>query len=209
MRRFTLALLATLLLTSVSHAQLLTNGSFELPVSNGDNQIIAGGDSTSITGWTTLLSGVERFGPPTFALGAAADGTIVIDICPSTFTGGGITQTFATTPGMEYVLNFQAGTANSFGRTGDYISTVSVGNMIQQFSGVNLSSTIVWETFTVPFTAQDAATTVTFTNGQNANTHFSFIDAASVTVVPEPGTAGLLALPAMFVWLRRRKAIRP
>ena len=153
MRRLTFALLATLLFAPVSHAQLLTNGSFELPASGGGNQIIPGGDSVTITGWTTTQSGVERFNPAVFGSGAAADGTIVIDICPFTFTGGGITQTFATVAGTEYVLSFQAGTANSFGRTGNYLSTVSVGNVVQQFSGVNLSSTIVWETFTVPFTA--------------------------------------------------------
>ena len=205
------ALLVALLALAASpaaHANLLTNGSFELPAGTGENQIIPGGNAVSVAGWTTTQNGVERFSPSFYGFGAAADGSIVLDICPFTFTGGGITQTFTTTPGTQYTLQYQATTVNSFGRTGDYVSTVSVGNVTQQFSGVNLSGTVAWRTFTVPFTAQTASTTLTFTNGQDANTHFCLIDAVSVTspaVVPEGGALSLLLTGSLALVVRMRR----
>lgn len=206
----TAAAVVLLLAPGMARAQnLLVNGSFEAPVSGGGNEIIPGG-STFITGWTTILSGVERFSPQAFGSGAARDGALVVDICPFTFTGGGIQQSFATVPGTAYRLAFSAGTANSFGRTGTAVIEAIVGTEARTFGLSNPSAIIAWQDFGIDFVADSASTTLTFRNTQDANTHFAFIDAVSVTVpgaaaVPEPGTLGLAALPlAGLVLLRRR-----
>lgn len=210
--RGAITILATLAGVSAACAQanLLTNGSFELPVGNGQNQIIPGGDSTAVLGWTTILSGVERFDPTLYSVGSAPDGNIVIDVCPFNFTGGGIQQTFATTVGQQYTLSFSAGTSNAFGRTGDAVLNVSVGNVAQSFTLQNLQAVAVYNTYTVPFTATAATTLLTFQNLQDANTHFAFIDRVSVpgiTAAPEPGalTFVLATLPLMGAAFRRKR----
>lgn len=195
-----------------AQGNLLTNGSFELPTSNGNNEIISGGDSTSLTGWTTVLSGVERFSPTIYGVGSAPDGQLVVDICPFTFTGGGIQQTFSTVVGQQYTLSFLAGTSNAFGRTGDAIVDVFVGNVSQSFTLQNFQATTVYNTYTVPFTATTALTTLTFQNTQDANTHFAFIDRVVIpTAAPEPSPLGLLlvsVLGASLVVTARRRTSR-
>ncbi len=99
-----------------SHAgNLLTNGSFELPGTNGTvlGYAYYPGGSTALPGWTTLLSGVE-YGDPSQSdgvipiyLGVAQDGSQYVDLAPVTFTGGGgIQQTFSTVPGQNYEVSF-------------------------------------------------------------------------------------------------------
>ena len=206
-----LVAVVALAISTPASAQLV-NGSFELPVSSGLNQIISGGDSTSITGWTTTRNGVERFDPALYSVGPAPSGSIIVDICPFTFTGGGIQQTFATTVGQTYMLSFFAATSNASGRTGDAIINVSVGNASQSISLVNRQTLAVWNTYNIGFTATDASATLLFENVQDANTHFAFIDGAAVTTAtasaaPEPGSLALLALPFIgAIIARRRKA---
>jgi hypothetical protein len=185
---------------AVRAQNLLVNGSFEEPASGGGNEILPGG-SAAITGWTTLLNGVERFAPPVFGVGAARDGALVVDICPFTFTGGGIQQTFATTPGLTYRLEFAAGTSTASGRSGAAIIEAIVGPETRTFNLANPSAVIAWQDFAIDFVADSASTTLAFRNTQDANTHFAFIDAVSVTrpsaaAVPEPGTLVLLAVSA-------------
>lgn len=195
---------------SATAQNLLINGSFELPASNGSNEVIPG-NSTFITGWTTTRNGVERFNPALFASGTAQDGSLVIDICPFTFTGGGIQQTFATTPNQLYRLTFFAGTSNASSRTGDCVIDVLVGNVTQSFTLLNQQAAIIWNPFTIDFTATDALTTLTFDNTQNANSHFANLDNVSVTslsaaAAPEPGTLSLLLLLALPAACRRLRS---
>ena len=191
-----------------AQGDLIVNGSFELPVSNGANQIIPGGDSTSIAGWTTVLSGVERFDPSlSLGIGAAPDGNIVIDLCPFTFSGGGLEQVVPTVAGQSYTLSFLAGTSNAFGRTGDAVLGVVVGGNTTTFNLLNLQSVIVYNPYSINFVASAATTTVRFQNLQDANTHFAIIDRVSIPVaVPEANALYLaaFALPLLGT-VRSRK----
>lgn len=206
MEKWTLGALVALSLLRTAGAQVI-NGGFELPNSSGSNQVISGGDSLAITGWTTTNNGVERFDPAIYGIGSAFEGSLIVDLAPFTFTGGGIQQTFPTVAGQSYVLSFVGGTSNAFGRTGTAVIDVTVGSSFQSFTLTNLQTLVTWTTYAIPFTATAATTTVLFENTQDANTHFAFIDAVSLgsSVAPEPSTLGLLALaPLLSVAGRRR-----
>src|SRR5262245_14719792 len=109
----TLATLVMFGMGTFPHANLLTNGSFELP-SLPSNYEAVPGDSTTITGWKTILNGVERGnlkvnGAPG-TTGTPQDGKLAIDLAPLGFTGGGIQQSFRTTPGTMYHISFYGST---------------------------------------------------------------------------------------------------
>ena len=170
-------------------ANLLVNGSFEEPYIG--YQTIGGGNSLAITGWTTILNGVEIFDATSY--GGAADGKVVIDLANYTYTGGGIEQTFATTAGQQYDLTFWLGNLLASGRDGTGVVKVSVagGNYIFNTPAAT-TALLTWEKQQLSFTAQGASTTLSFSNDQNANLHFANVDAVSVTAVPEPETYAML-----------------
>ena len=81
---------------------LFVNASFETPRVN--YQELSGG-STVITGWTTVLSGVEHFNVAANGVGAAADGVMAVDLANFTFlTGGGLEQAVATGATMAWAV---------------------------------------------------------------------------------------------------------
>jgi Protein of unknown function (DUF642)/PEP-CTERM motif len=209
-----LALAACLAAASLAPAHadnLFVNGSFETPTLG--YQALPGG-STAISGWTTVLSGVEHFSPSAYGVGAAADGLMVVDLANYTYlSGGGIEQTVATTAGQTYEIRFFAGTSLYAGRDGTGIVKVSVdGGTPWVFdTAVAGSATIAWAERSFSFVAADSASTVRFWNDQNPYQHFANIDGVALVAapVPEPQTwllmsAGLLAAAS----LRRRHTAR-
>lgn len=86
---FVVAILLGMSVTPVHAASsLLNNGSFE----DFGYEYIKGG-STTITGWQTVLNGVERANPSVRVgpadvnkvnIGAAKDGSLIVDLAPST-----------------------------------------------------------------------------------------------------------------------------
>jgi hypothetical protein len=206
-----LALVSSLLGAAFAPAQaanLFTNGSFETPTVNYQ---LLGGGSTAITGWTTVLSGVEHFSPSALGYGAAPDGVMVVDLANYTYlNGGGLEQAVATTPGQRYDVSFAAGNSLSSGRTGTGIIKVTIdgGSTLSFNTAVATGVAMAWETRSFSFVASGASTLVRFWNDQNPNLHFADLDAVSVqlSAVPEPGQWLLLGagLAAMGTSLRRR-----
>jgi hypothetical protein len=180
-----------------SASNLFTNGSFETPYTG--YQLVAGGNSTAIPGWTTVLNGVEHFDAT--AWGGTPNGRMIIDLASYTYNAGGLEQTVATVPGQTYDVSFWAGNSTFGGRTGtgDILVTVGSAAPLSFQTPVAHSAALVWEQRSFSFVASSAATTVRFWNNQNANVYFANIDGVSVSAaVPEPQTwalmlAGLLA----------------
>jgi hypothetical protein len=181
-----------------AHAGLLVNSGFDPDQPVASNNILPGG-STAIPGWTTILSGAEWF--DTTSSGASSNGGYAVDLANFTFTGGGVQQTFATEVGQAYTIGFEIGTSTFAGRSGTGEIFVEAAGDSELFIAENASTVTLWREVTFTFTALDSETTLTFSNTQNANLHFAFID--GVRIVPAPGAAAsLLVAPAL---LRRRR----
>jgi hypothetical protein len=183
-----------------SASNLLVNGGFENPTLG--YQLVPGGNSTAIAGWTAVLSGVEHYNSPAYGLGPAADGVMVVDLANYTYSAGGIEQAVPTVAGQSYDVSFFAGNTRSSGRTGTGIVKVTIdGATTLDFNTpVATSGLTVWEQRSFSFVAGDSSTTLRFWNNQNANAYFALIDGvgAQAAPVPEPQTwalmlAGLLA----------------
>jgi hypothetical protein len=192
-RRPLMALASLVALSSpAAAASLFVNGSFETPFSTGNS--ILGSGSTAVTGWTTVLSGVEHFNATAF--GGAFDGQMVVDLANYTYSAGGIEQTVATTAGQRYDVSFAAGNVVYGNRTGTGVVRVAVdGQAVGDFdTAVGTAAGIVWAQRSFSFVATGSSSTVRFWNEQNANQYFAFIDAVDMQAapVPEPASAALL-----------------
>ncbi len=196
------ACMASLLVFSTSSsASLIQNGSFEINTV-GSYATLGGGDSTSITGWTTVHSGVEIFTTP-----SAADGSYVIDLNNYIYSQGGISQVFATEAGKRYTVSFSAATIQQSGRDGTGQVDVKIGNDTFSYFLENHSSAYNWQVYSFDYIATDITTTLTFSNSSNSFQHFSFIDGvdSNLATLPLPATAWLLVSGLLGLLGIRRK----
>jgi len=143
---------------------------------------------------------VERFDPHIYAVGAASDGSLVLDL-NTDYTvgvdqavGGGIQQTFPTIVDTFYILSFDGGTWLAAGRDGTRHIEVVIDDTSHPFTVTNLTGTIVWTRFPLTFQATAPNTTVVFRNFDSPSQTFSLLDnvsvvPASVTEVASTGTA--------------------
>ena len=172
-----------------AHADPVVNGSFEDP--HVSYLYVNGGQST-ITGWQTILSGVELFDPHIYSAGAAEDGSQILDLNTDFAVGGGIKQTFSTNVGTLYVLSFYGGTWLGAGRNGTGHIEVTVNSVPSSFTVTNLTSTINWTHLSLTFFATSTTTTIAFQNFDNPNTTFSLLDNVSLEgiTIPNPDSDG-------------------
>lgn len=165
-------------------ANLLVNGSFESPRS-AEGWIDVPGSSSLIPGWTTLLNGVEYYNPTANRWGVrdgfAREGDFCVDLTPFERTGGGIAQTFATTPGRGYRVSFFLSTMEREGRDGTGSISVSAGGVTEFYTAENHSPVHRWHLKQFGFVATDASTTLAFTSTNNWVNHFVMIDDVRVT----------------------------
>lgn len=184
MRKF-IVLSGTLLLvaaaTSVEAANLITNGSFEMPPVplTGFTDFPVGGPPGAIPGWTvvgppgtgvSIVSGTASAGTFTFN---AQDGIQWLDLTGNGVNKAeGVLQAVATTAGCVYQLSYYVGNNTT--------STVNVlVNGIQTFTDTNSTSnstTLNWQQFTHTFTALGSTTTLSFLNGDPMNDHLNGLD---------------------------------
>ena len=204
----TLALVFSL--ASGASANLIANGSFETPAfPAGTNYEYIPGGSTTISGWDTVHTGVERINLSTYGggvgYGFAHDGAVSLDLNTDHGVGGGIQQAISTAVGAEYLLTFYQGTYVDHGRDGNSNIVASAGSSSQTFSYTNSAPTISWTAQTLIFTATAPTTLVSFTNFDSPSQNFSHIDSVSVSLVPEPTTALLLGIGLASLAARREK----
>lgn len=160
-------------------ANLLINGSFEQPGCSSSCVLDTPAKTNFIPGWTTFLSGAEYFNmPASIPSSVAADGVAIVDLANYAYlNGGGIQQNFETVIGAKYRLTFSAGNSKYGGRSGDGIIQVKVAGQTTSFNTPTASGVAtVWSTITYDFTATTAHTTLSFSNEQNPNYNFAFID---------------------------------
>ncbi len=179
----------------------IVNSGFEPTTAVGSNNVLPGG-SLAIEGWETIENGVEWFNPAAFGAIASPDGGYAVDLANFTFSAGGIQQTFATTAGESYTVEFYASTSAGQGRLGTAEILVQADGTMEQFDLVNISTQFEWELHSFTFIADDDEATLTFANYQDANLHFANID--GVSIVPAPASALILFAMSAAHTRRRR-----
>jgi hypothetical protein len=219
----TLLTILLALATVNAKANQLTNGSFE----NTSNTFVGDGNlvdelasgSTAIPGWTTI-NGVPtawiKNGNP-YGI-SAADGSYFLDLTGYSDSGtyGGVSQSFATTPGTSYVVTFDLGYGGNSTAFGGPVSVLaSAGGTSGTFtSGSGSPNPAVWNLETFDFTASSSMTTLSLIGKTTAGGFYIGLDNVDVEVgtapppaaVPEPGTCTLLLTGMSFLGcvVRRR-----
>ena len=186
--RIALILATAAAVASHADAAPFTNGSFEMAPfhQDGFTELFTPPNNTTIPGWTVTVGSVDWIS----TYWNASAGASSIDL--SGRSAGTLTQTFVTSPGATYTVQFDLA-GNPDGGQGTRNLGVSTDGV----------------TFTpYSFTATQASTTLTFRS--NENTAFGpALDNVSVTAaVPEPATLavfGGIALAGALGY-RRRKA---
>lgn len=209
---FGLALLGGSLVIPAS-ANLVTNGTFEpLPPLGPAFQTVVSPDSTTIPGWTVASGSVDWIG--TYWQAPPVLGGNSIDLDGNSV--GSISQTIADlTVGDHYVLSFAlSGNPDNIAvnpktltvtETGDVSSSKNFSYLV---TGSNTEANMNWASESFAFTASASTTTIIFqsTDTPSSNPYGPVIGAVSLT--PEPGFYGLLALGlsgVFFVLIRRKR----
>src|SRR5882724_10956401 len=186
-------------LPTAKAVNIVANGSFETPtVPVGGFTTFASG-SNAISDWTVVgPSGTsiaiinETFTQFGFTF-PAQDGVQWLDLTGlNSNTTDGVQQTVATTPGALYDLSFFVGNISNPGGLFGTTSTVGVqinGGPVVSFpncGGVG-STSLVWQQFTLPFTATAATTSITFINQDPSGDNNNGLDNVSLTLGQSTG----------------------
>jgi hypothetical protein len=206
--RKTVTFLSILFALSVmnAHAFQLTNGSFEntngtfVPDGNLVDELSSG--STAIPGWTTTngvaTAWIENGNPWNIP---AANGSFFLDLTGYSNSGtyGGVTQSFATTAGTNYVVTFDLGYGGNSSAFGGPVSvTASAGGTSEIFtSGSGTPNPAVWNLETFDFMATSSQTQLSLIGLSTTGRAYIGLDnvnvaAGTVSPVPEPGTYELI-----------------
>ena len=194
-----LAASAALLMTmfwgaSAGAVPIVVNGSFEDGPSVGAYSTFDNGDA-DIVGWTITGHSVDVVG----SIWTASDGDQSIDLNGT--KAGGLSQTIATAPGMDYTLTFDLA-ANPAGPNDVYEMQVTAGSVVETFGFDNSSSTFAdpgWVTIEVAFTATGSQTLLAFESLRANGGYGPALDNVAVAeafAIPEPSTA-MLALAGL------------
>jgi hypothetical protein len=204
---------AATLTGNIAHAQanILINGSFETPVIAPPYLDIGVGGEPTGFGWTVTTNTVDINRQGQFGWTAPEfDGVQSLDLVGFGSTGG-IRQTFATTLGQQYNLLFAY--ANN---PGPGVPTPASANVTiisgtstllsQSFShGTSTTSNLAWTTFNMNFTAAGTSAVLAFNETLGGGDGGIFLDAISITPVPEPTSLALGATGLTTIWLMRRR----
>jgi choice-of-anchor C domain-containing protein len=219
------AALVALVSAGSAHANLLTNGSFESgsAIPGFPPFISPTNGSTAVTGWTVVAGNID-YGTNGNGFWAASDGSRSIDMNGS--EAGSIAQTFATVSGAQYQVLFDMA-GNFYGGTALKSLRVSAGGTSQDFtfdSTGKSANAMGWLTKSFVFTATSTSTQLVFSSlvvtepsrctnanlGAGAACYGAALDNVRADLyaapgVPEPATAGLLALGLLGTAVRRKR----
>jgi len=199
----------TTLFVAQAHANLLTNGSFELGtlVNDGNHAQTFNPGPTNITGWAAVGRQVTWIdaGNPFFL--TAQDGNRFLDLT-AYITGapfGGVTQSIATSPGQEYELSFYLGSYTQRWGGPPVSILATAGGASQPFTVATTSTTSTWTPFSMLFTATSANTAITLTGA--AGVQYIGLDNVAVDAVPEPGAYAIVAAGLALLGLMSRRRL--
>lgn len=173
-----------------------------LPARGQGSLILNGGFEAQFAGWQGTYGVYNQSASPVEGIAVG----IVTDISHSS-VGRCLYQQFATTPGERYAIEFGLRLPELFeiapgnwvpvtGDSGGGSTSVEV-----QWDGVSLGLLPVtnrdeWAFYRLEAVATGTTSELGFFNGSSVA--WPFLDGVSVTVVPEPGTLGLLLLAGAF-----------
>ena len=197
-----------------AHANLLTNGGFELgPFTGGvnGNQSLAVG-ATAMTGWTVITDSISWLNGSAFGL-APFSGSQYLDLTDTNDTGlsGGVTQTIATVAGSSYLLTYWLGSSTLY--TSENLIRATAGLTSATCAGPAPSSNATWSKCTMAFTAAGASTAISLAGAGGNGWQYLGLDDVSVDLtsnaVPEPGSQALvlLALAGVGTVTARRRRL--
>lgn len=180
--------------SGIANANLIVNGNFE---------------TGTLAGWTasglTCSAVGSNYSSATHCYGYDSDpgphgGAAALYL--GTAAGGGvISQSFATTFGQSYLVDFYLAVGAYNGSTAPNSFKVDVnGNTL--FSLLNAPAQSFGH-YTYSFAASSSTTTLKFTHGNLPS--FFLLDDVSVNAVPEPGTLGLLGLGIAGLGFAKRR----
>lgn len=198
MKKYLLTAVAIgLIPNTASAAELLVNGGFELPEVDGPCCITS--PPTAIPGWqatpnVNVVNGTFSSSPSGTNL--AYEGNQYLDLIGEGGFGT-ISQGFDTVVGKMYTLTF-AYSHNLFGGLDSASANFTVGGGVDLDASIThstgSSSDLDWQVFSSNFIASNSNSILTFNNTSGNTNEGIFLDAVSVSAVPEPATWGLMIL---------------
>lgn len=195
---------------------LVTNGSFEDGITTVGSTFVSGGDSISITGWTTTLGGVD-YVDDTIAAGGwvAAEGSRSVELATG-FARSGLTQdVHGFEVGKFYKVSFKV-SANPYNPDDDadparvrYSITATPGAIAFDFSDTNLTTPtdMLYQTVETIFQANTTYQRLSFRGAYTGN-YGVVIDDVSVSLVPEPASWAMLIAGFAMVGVAARRRSR-
>jgi choice-of-anchor C domain-containing protein len=188
--------------TGSAYAGLIVNGSFEQgdfnSCSNGSWCRLFNG-ATNLTGWVIGGVAVDWHNSAEMHFPHTGDKVVDLNLDGGPGQTGTISQSFATTPGAQYLLEFfLSGPEPSFnsGFPDPREVVVDIAGVHMFFSTpASLNTNIQWGDEQLLFTAQGTTTTLTFSSPNDVGYWGPVLDDVSVNAVnavPEPSSIGLL-----------------
>jgi len=185
-------------LASPAHAELISNGGFESGSTAG--WTFTGGDSDVVSTAPFFLGGVGGFG----FLPGGHGGFAALLATQEFVTGSALSQTFLTTPGGTYTLQFDFGAFGNAQAISVSLSNSSLGSFVLTDPTGTHNNALLFSHYAYAFTATGASSTLTIADtGLNVSSALVVLD--NISVVPAPGGLALLAFGLAALGLRRRR----